>query len=406
MRIVFIACFSLVAELHSRSLDAVEKKELKENLEREALESGGKYHFPRFFSPWYEEPQGVLNDSVFATVEEYLDGYTGYMCSTEGKIRYTLEPCSQHVWECSDGKLFKKTCAGSSVFWFAEGTCDSTRSQESTCKQKKKHVRGLYWPPNFIHIAKFRNVTELASLAPGSSPTLITIDCRKYEIARFAIKKCHPEYIKCYDGVRFMETCPPDWLFEERIKMCVPKEYCGAPTLPYSINPSPPVLFDDTPVNAERIRKLSADPILITIDCKMRSNSNFEIEKCHPSYIVCMDGARAMDSCFDGKVYTRENGCVDLKECEEAWRKDETTTFTPIVEQEEKEEFPGLPEKMILVPNAEDCVGKFGRRFAMKPCQAEYMYCFMDTGYKLKCSDGFVFSRRYLTCVGKEFCDI
>ncbi|EGT31422.1 hypothetical protein CAEBREN_13121 [Caenorhabditis brenneri] len=314
MRTAFIVLFLLVAELHSRSMDVEEW--LKKELEEEDLDSGGKHNFPRLWTP-YQDPKPVLNDSVFASVEEYPDGYTGYLCTAEGNIRYTLEPCSQHVWECSNGKLFKKTCAGSSVFWFEEGTCDSTVTQESTCNRKKKYVRGWSWPPKFIHIAKVRNVTELSSLAPGSSPTLITIDCRKYALALFAFKQCHPEYIRCHEGVRFLHTCPQNMLFCERHQSCVPKETCG-----------------------------------------------------------------------------------------EAWRKVATTTLAPIVEEEEEKELPWWrQDQMDLVPTVEDCVEKISRRYAMSPCQAEYMYCFRGSGYKLKCSDGFVLSRRHLSCVGKEFCE-
>lgn len=387
-------------------MNVKEKGWLKKALEIEALESGGKQSLARIFTP-HEDPKPVLNDSVFATVEEYLDGYTGYLCSAEGNIRYTLEPCSQHVWECSDGKLFKKTCAGSSVFWFSEGTCDSTVTQESTCKRKKKYVKGSSWPLGFIHIAKVKNATELSSLAPGSAPTLITTDCRKYSYAFFEIKHCHPEYIQCSHGVRFMHTCPPGWLFEKRVEACLPKEYCGAPTLPIPIRRIPPVPLDNTPENAELVSKLRGDPILITIDCKKKADNQYEIEKCHPSFIACKDGARTMFSCPGGQVYTRQNSCIDLKECEEAWRRDETTTTSPpIVEQEGKEDLPRSPKEMILVPTNKDCVGKDNMRYAMSPCQAEYMYCFRGSGYKLKCSDGFVLSRRYLSCVGKEFCDI
>ncbi|CAL2028082.1 unnamed protein product [Caenorhabditis brenneri] len=402
MRIVFIALFLLVAELHSRSMDVEEW--LKKELEEEDLDSGGKHNFPRLWTP-YQDPKPVLNDSVFATVEEYPDGYTGYLCTKEGNIRYTLEPCSQHVWECSNGKLFKKTCAGSSVFWFEEGTCDSTASQESTCNRKKKYVRGWSWPPAFIHIAKVRNVTELNSLAPGSSPTLITIDCRKYALALFAFKQCHPEYIRCHEGVRFLHTCPQNTLFCERHQYCVPRATCGTPT-PNWFRRMEPVLIVETPENAKYYRNLTSPTILITIDCMKKIDRDYEIGKCHPSYIICMDGARTMISCLAGQVYHWYYGCVDLNECEEAWHKVATTTLAPIVEEEEEKELPWYrQDQMILVPTVEACVGKMTRRYAMSPCQAEYMYCFRGSGYKLKCSDGFVLSRLHLSCVGKEFCD-
>ncbi|CAL2028061.1 unnamed protein product [Caenorhabditis brenneri] len=356
----------------------------------------------------YAAPQVALNDRMFASVEEYPDGYTGYHCSIIGNFRYTLELCSKHVWECTDGKLSKKTCPGNSVFWFSEGICEMLF--EPTCKYQGNNTRGANWPLNLIHAARVINGTF--------DPIMITTDCTKVKSGFFAIKECFSEYIVCSSGILLSTTCHrkgPNMVFDERIRRCVSMEECKAP-LEGNPKQNPIQPWDDKPETIDfRLRLPVFQPFLITTDCRRRRYSdNYEIGRCHQNHLGCNDGKWSILSCPIGLVYSsrKEKYCVDLKECEETWGPWKEDFVRPsfkirsrhVPEPKKPLSFWRRPEEIVLVPTVEECVGKKNGGYAMSPCQSEYMYCYMESGFLVKCSEGSVFSRRFMECVGKEFC--
>ncbi|CAL2028057.1 unnamed protein product [Caenorhabditis brenneri] len=319
----------------------------------------------------YAAPQTALNDRMFKSVEEYPDGYTGYRCSIIGNFRYTLELCSKHVWECIDGKLFKKTCPGSLVFWFSEEVC-TFPDFESTCNYYEAHYRGPNWPLKFIHAARVKNETY--------DPLMITTDCTKELSGFFAVKECFPSFIYCSAGKLKLQPCfaltGENTVFDERVKNCVSMEACK---------------------NKKHIQY------------------NYEIGKCHQNYLNCIYGERMIESCPSGEAFSlRKDGCIKMEECEATWDQWREPLhpfyppgyrYTPVpLPQEHPFSFYRRPEEIVLVSTVEECVGKKNGKYAMSPCHAEYMNCSSNTVEILKCSEGFVFSRRFLECVGKEFC--
>ncbi|EGT50250.1 hypothetical protein CAEBREN_09633 [Caenorhabditis brenneri] len=165
--------------------------------------------------------------------------------------------------------------------------------------------------------------------------------------------------------------------------------------------------FDGTPKHAKVMKTMRyPGPINLTMDCKLKRDGEFEQDKCHPNYVYCFSGKRKLLTCIDGQVFKYGKGCVKMEECEKLWEEEATSTPAPIIEEEEQP----LPsfvtsEQKTLVPNVKDCRDKINGVYAMKPCQAWYILCYRENGYMMRCSKGFVMSRRYMMCVGEEFCD-
>ncbi|EGT39531.1 hypothetical protein CAEBREN_12858 [Caenorhabditis brenneri] len=410
-----LSFFILVSELLG-SLDLHEELSIRHTLE-EVLDEHAppsiKPQEPEKYDPKassYAAPQSTLNDRMFKSVEEYPDGYTGYHCSIIGNFRYTMELCSKHVWECIDGKLFKKTCPGSLVFWFKEEVC-AFPDFEPTCNYYEAHHRGPNWPMKFVHAARVKNKTY--------NPLMITTDCTKESSGFFALKECFPSFIYCSAGKLKLQPCfaltGENTVFDERIKNCVSMEACKAP------------LKDNEPGRSEIVLPLSDEqetianrrftPFLITTDCRNKKHIqyNYEIGKCHQNYLNCAYGERMIESCPIGEAFSlRKEGCIKMDECEETWDQWREPLhpfyppgyrYTPVpLPQEHPFSFYRKPEEIVLVSTLEECVGKKNGNYAMSPCHAEYMNCSSNTGKILKCSEGFVFSRRFMECVGKEFC--
>ncbi|CAL2028059.1 unnamed protein product [Caenorhabditis brenneri] len=390
------------------SLDVHEELSIRRHLEEARDELVSPYYYDPKASP-YAAPQTALNDRMFVSVEEYPDGYTGYHCSNIGNFRYTLEMCSKHVWECIDGKLFKKTCPGSSVFWFREEICGEI-SHDPTSRHYGEHSRGSNWPPKFIQAARVKNDTD--------HHIMITTDCTKVWTGYYAFKDCFPWYIYCSVGELRMQSCQNlgGMVFDDRIKNCVSMEACKAPLEGKFRGVRMQTLqWDDEPSTRE-LREMIPEfvPFSITTDCSKKTFSNYgyEIGKCHQNFVVCGDGIPVIQACPYKSVFSvRKQGCIERKECEETWDDWSEKLLSPTnntvipVPENEPLSFYRRPEEIVLVPTGKECVGKKNGKYAMSPCQAEYMSCFMESGYKMKCSEGFVFSRRFLECVGKEFCE-
>ncbi|EGT39548.1 hypothetical protein CAEBREN_02112 [Caenorhabditis brenneri] len=155
-------------------------------------------------------------------------------------------------------------------------------------------------------------------------------------------------------------------------------------------------------------------PINLTMDCNIKKDGDYDHEKCHPNYVRCKFGRRELRACDGGEVFKSSSGfgrnaadlfgyCVEMEECQKLWN--EEATMTPIPDELKKQVLSlMLDKKGTLLPKVEDCKDRNGP-YAMKPCQAWYMYCYERKGYKMRCSRGFAMSPRYRKCVGKEFCD-
>ncbi|CAL2028060.1 unnamed protein product [Caenorhabditis brenneri] len=233
---------------------------------------------------------------------------------------------------------------------------------------------------------------------------MITTDCTKVKSGYFAIKKCFPAYINCDRGVLKTKTCPVSdgMVFDDRVKGCVRMDTCKAPlegkfrgvhfpTLPWD---------DEFETRALRARLPEFVPFSVTTDCRRKTFSGhaYEVGKCHQNYLVCNKGVPIIETCPDAHVFSlRARACIKKEECEETWDQwneklvRHALDISVIVQTKE--------------PTVEGCVGKKDGGYAMKPCQAEYTRCVMGTGYEMKCSEGFVFSRRFFECVGEEFCE-
>ncbi|CAL2028058.1 unnamed protein product [Caenorhabditis brenneri] len=403
-----LSVFILVPGLHAGSFDLEKELSIRRHL-KEA--QGGPIQYPQLFtlpqpkkydpnaSP-YAAPQTAMNDRMFKSVEEYPDGYTGYHCSIIGNSRYTLEMCSKHVWECIDGKLFKKTCPGSEVFWFEEEICGLS-DYEPTCNYEGKHSQDSNWPQKFVHAARVETDTD--------HHIMITTDCTKFIFGVFAIDECVPEFILCNSGAPRSESClftaGPNTVFDGRIGKCVSMEACKGP-LKGNIERTKNQPFDNEPVTIWQRRQIPEfSPFLITTDCKRKTAVHVhEIGKCHQSSVTCMLGKPFIQSCPAGTVFSlRNDGCMKREDCEATWDQwhdsKEKTTRAPI-----EERLSSYRKEVDLISTGKECIGKKNGKHAMSPCQAEYLSCFKESGYKMKCSEGFVFSRWLMECVGKEFC--
>ncbi|EGT39566.1 hypothetical protein CAEBREN_20171 [Caenorhabditis brenneri] len=270
--------------------------------------------------------------------------------------------------------------------------------------------RGPNWPLKFVHAARVESSTF--------DPIMITTDCSKVMSGYFAIKECFPAFINCSTGVLRTRSCPAlgGMVFDDRIKNCVSMEACKAPLEGKFRGVQFPTLpWNDEPETRELREKLPAFvPFSVTTDCRKKKFRGYvyEIGKCHRNGATCKNGAPVIEACPNNLVFSlRKTECIEKNECEETWDewseklvRPSNNEFLP-VETKESLSFYRRPEDIVLVPTVEECVGKKNGKYAMSPCHAEYMNCSSKTGKVLKCSKGFVFSRRFLECVGKEFCE-
>ncbi|EGT39554.1 hypothetical protein CAEBREN_08698 [Caenorhabditis brenneri] len=375
--LLVISFFILVPELYASSLDVHEELSIRQNLEEAREELIPPFYYDPKASP-YAAPQTALNDRMFVTVEEYPDGYTG-----------------------------------SSVFRFNDEICGEI-SYEPTCNYIEAQYQGPNWPLKFVRAARVKNDTD--------HHIMITTDCTKVWTGFFALKECFPAFIQCSVGTVRTQSCDNyggvGMVFDDRIKNCVSMEACKAPLEGKFRGVKMQTLQCDDEPKTRELREMIPEfvPFTVTTDCSKKTfGSNvYEVGKCHRNVVMCRNGVPLIEACpgnFSSVFSLRKGTCIEKKECEETWDDWSEKLLSPsnntVIPMQKKEHLSlyRRPEEIVLVPTGKECVGKKNGRYAMSPCQAEYMSCFMESGYKMKCSEGFVFSRRFLECVGKEFCE-
>uniref|UniRef100_A0A1I7USJ8 Chitin-binding type-2 domain-containing protein n=1 Tax=Caenorhabditis tropicalis TaxID=1561998 RepID=A0A1I7USJ8_9PELO len=314
------------------------------------------YAAAAYASPTYDA------DNFVVTTKEFENGHRDINCTVVGDLYFTNDgQCSPYFWQCSNGKLFRKTCPEGLIYRLSQNLCDypqgvkecpeydgsetayepaptttsapyappatSTPRYETPVDPVPAPTPPAYIPP----VAPFTMAPTPPTSGPQRTPTIapyvpaaapsapvysqpisyqpaIHGDCQGKEDGFFEIKQCHSEFLTCAGGNGRVISCANDLVYDARTSACDFLEACKGPRKQEDI----PVLYnhggalDEKPVEAK-----------VDFDCSGKVNGEYFKEACTKNYFRCQDGRAFAASCPADLVYNKATATCDYADnCE------------------------------------------------------------------------------------------
>lgn len=307
-----------------------------------------------YASPTYD------SDNYIVTTKEFENGHNGLDCKVTGDMHFTDNvKCSPYFWQCSNGKLFRKTCPEKLIYVLDQNLCDFPESvkdcpeyngSETSYRAPKTTTSSssygsiaeapvdptpyapasapVYSPPRTTYVPRStsaappnpppQNPTAAPYVPTEATPSPVFSSTVRYNPAVhgdcknrdgiFGIKECHASFLSCDNGVGRVIQCADNLVFDTRVSACEFAAICLEPRKPEDV----PVLYNHGGAYNERPAEVKVD-----FDCTGKPNGKYIKEACTKSFFTCHDGRAFANDCPGDLVFNKATGTCDFAEnCE------------------------------------------------------------------------------------------
>ncbi|CAI2356336.1 unnamed protein product [Caenorhabditis sp. 36 PRJEB53466] len=275
------------------------------------------------------------------------------------------QPCSRHFFQCSNGKLLKKSCPQGLFFVLEQNICDYPRSVKACPEYDGSET--LYEPAQPVDTEYSVYAPTAPSTTPSYAPPQTTTTTRPPYVPPATTKT--PVYAP---QPTTTTTTTPSY---------VPS---SAPVAPVYVPPpaAPPVPYEDT----------------VKYDCVNKTDGIHEIAPCHHSFLVCTYGKARVVECNHKLVFDVRVGACEFVDACKGPRKQEDVP--PLYNHGGVYDEKPVEKKVDF-----DCSDKADGDYFREACTNEYFQCRDRRAFARHCPANLVYNKALQTCDYIQHCE-
>uniref|UniRef100_A0A8R1HHE8 Chitin-binding type-2 domain-containing protein n=1 Tax=Caenorhabditis japonica TaxID=281687 RepID=A0A8R1HHE8_CAEJA len=296
-----------------------------------------------YSAPTYDHDNFVVTTKE---VKEGHDGPKGVNCTTLGDATISELTCSPYFWQCTNGKLFRKSCPPGLIYVINQNLCDFPHSVKE-CPEfngsETAYESAYVHPPT-------TTTTEAPTTKPETTPSYVT--------PRKTTTQQSPTTQPSYSQSIY---APP----------------AAAPAVP-------PASQSYEPKTSE--------------SCKDKPDGFYEISPCHKNFLTCSNGKERLISCAHDLVYdSRVNACDFIEACQGPRKQEDVPQL--------HNHGGALDKKIIEVKVDFDCTEKEDGNYFKEACTKLYFRCHDRRAFAVTCPADLVYNKATETCDFAENCE-
>ncbi|KAF1748402.1 hypothetical protein GCK72_024869 [Caenorhabditis remanei] len=321
-----------------------------------------------YASPTYDA------DNFVVTTKEFENGHHGIDCKVQGDMYFTNDKqCSPYFFQCSNGKLFRKTCPEGLIYVLDQNLCDYPQgvkgcpeydgSETSYQSPDSTTTSAPYAPPVAAPAAPYAPIPYSPANEPTHPPATRPIPTR-------------PTYN------------PPKTTYTPRYTSA------AAPTVAPTAAPYVPAPAPVAPVYSQQI---SYNPA-IHGDCKNKDDGFYGIKHCHSKFLACTGGYGRVVFCAENLYFDERVSACDFADACNGPRKQEDISVL-------YNHGGAYNEQPAEIKVDFDCTGKSNGDYVKEACSKTYFRCQDGRAFAASCAADLVYNKATLTCDYADHCD-
>ncbi|PIC19343.1 hypothetical protein B9Z55_024927 [Caenorhabditis nigoni] len=328
-----------------------------------------QYAAAAYASPTYEADNWVV------TTKEFDNGHKGIDCAVLGDLYFTNEnQCSPYFWQCSNGKLFRKSCPEGLIYVLSQNLCD--------------YPQGVKGCPEYD-----------GSETSYEQPATTTTTAAPYVPTRPA----RPSYETPVDPAPYVPAPAPyvPAPAPPRPTRPAPPKTTQAPHYTFAAPPAtPPTAAPYVPAEAPTA-PVTSSPIIVynpAVHGDCNKDGFFAIKQCHQKFLSCSGGVGRVIICPGNSVYDpRTTKCDHADIC-----------LSPIKPTEPVDMYNhggANNDKPAEIKVDFDCTGKVNGVHVKESCTHQFYRCENGRAFAETCPADLVYNKATATCDYADNCD-